>query len=66
MDKGFFGGLFDFDHDGRLDSFERAADLGAFVNMMDTKDNELVDDDESMFSHDLDADLDLDYYNGNE
>ena len=33
MDKGFFGGMFDFNGDGKLDSFERAADFAAFVNL---------------------------------
>ena len=27
FDKGFFGGLFDFDGDGKLDSLEKAATL---------------------------------------
>ena len=41
FDKGFFGGLFDFDGDGKLDTFERAADLGLFVKMMeDDEENE--------------------------
>lgn len=26
-DKGLFSGLFDFNNDGKLDTFERAADL---------------------------------------
>ena len=26
FDKGFFGGLFDFNGDGKLDGFERAAE----------------------------------------
>lgn len=32
--KGFFGGLFDFNGDGKLDGFERAADHLAFMNMV--------------------------------
>lgn len=39
LDKGFFGGLFDFDDDGELNDFERAADLGAFVQMMEESGN---------------------------
>ena len=27
MDKGFFGGLFDVNHDGKLDAFERTMDF---------------------------------------
>ena len=34
FDKGFFGGLFDFNGDGKLDGFERAADHMAFMNMV--------------------------------
>lgn len=34
FDKGFFGGLFDFNGDGKLDGFERAADHLAFMNMV--------------------------------
>ena len=34
MGKGFFGDLFDFNRDGKLDSFERAADFCAFEEMM--------------------------------
>ena len=50
FDKGFFGGLFDFDGDGKLDTFEKAADFGLFVKMMEDEDNEsddgLDDDDD--------------------
>lgn len=34
FDKGFFGGLFDFNGDGNLDSFEKAADFSAFMHMV--------------------------------
>lgn len=54
MDKGFFGGLFDFNHDGKLDSFERAVDFMAFDEMMkesedvcDGENEDLVDEIES-------------------
>ena len=30
MDKGFFGGLFNFNHDGKLDPMERTMDFMAF------------------------------------
>lgn len=36
-DKGFFGNLFDFNGDGKLDGFEKAADFAAFANLMDTE-----------------------------
>lgn len=41
-DKGFFGGIFDFNNDGKLDGLERAADFGMFMNMVDSaKEDEL-------------------------
>ena len=33
--NGFFGNLFDFNHDGKLDSFERTADFVAFASLME-------------------------------
>lgn len=36
FDKGFFGGMFDFNNDGKLDSIERSADFGMFMNMIDS------------------------------
>ena len=42
MGKGIFGDLFDFNHDGELDTFERAMEFEAFGEMM--KDD--VDQDE--------------------
>ena len=33
---GLFGDLFDFNNDGQLDSFEKAAEFGAFMHMMDS------------------------------
>lgn len=54
MDKGFFGGLFDFNNDGKLDSFERTMDFMAFDKMVngseclsDDEDEDLVDEIES-------------------
>jgi len=41
-DKGFFGGIFDFNNDGKFDGLERAADFGMFMNMVDSaKEDEL-------------------------
>ena len=52
MDKGFFGGLFDFNNDGELDPMERAMDFMAFDEMMkdsdgSSEDEDLVDEIES-------------------
>jgi len=46
FDNGFFGGLFDFDGDGKLNAFEKAADLGAFVQMMEEAEEESEDEDD--------------------
>ena len=34
--KGFFGNLFDMNHDGKLDTFEKAADFAAFASTLDS------------------------------
>lgn len=40
---GIFGDLFDFNNDGKLDSFEKAAEFSAFMQMMDSvKNDELL------------------------
>ena len=40
---GLFGDLFDFNNDGTLDSFEQAAEFGAFMQMIDSdKSDELT------------------------
>ena len=40
---GIFGDLFDFNNDGKLDSFEKAAEFSAFMQMMDSvKKDELL------------------------
>jgi len=43
MSKGFFGNLFDLDHDGELNAMERTLDFLAFDEL--TRDTELVDED---------------------
>lgn len=46
MDKGFFGDLFDVNHDGELDGFERTLDYMAFEDLtsIDTEEEDLDDD----------------------
>ena len=39
FDKGFFGNLFDFNRDGKLDSLERAADFAAFASLVSENDD---------------------------
>lgn len=71
---GLFGNLFDFNGDGKLDAFEKAAEFGAFMNMVDSyqKDEltslgldidelDLMDDDECREAIE-DAGLDPDDY----
>ena len=36
----FFGSLFDFNGDGKLDAFEKAAEFGAFMLMIESEKNE--------------------------
>ena len=37
MGKGIFGGLFDFNRDGKMSSFEKAAELGFLHHIMETE-----------------------------
>lgn len=46
FDKVFFGELFDFNGDGKFDAFEQAADMAAFVHLMDEEDDDLETEDE--------------------
>ena len=47
--KGLFGGLFDFNHDGNMSAFERAAEF-SFLHEMLNEDNDLRPGD--MINHD--------------
>ena len=55
--NGFFGNMFDFNHDGKLEGFERAADFAMFTSLMEEEKTELemlgLDPDELEF---MDAD----------
>lgn len=35
--NGFFGNMFDFNYDGKLDGFERTADFAMFTSLMTKK-----------------------------
>ena len=37
---GLFGDLFDFNNDGKLDAFEKAVEFGAFMQMIDSAEND--------------------------
>lgn len=41
---GLFGDLFDFNGDGRLDSLESAFEFNAFMNLIDSEEEENEDD----------------------
>ena len=46
MDKGFFGDLFDWNHDGELDAMERTLDYMAFEELTSNTTSEEDDDDD--------------------
>lgn len=59
--KGLFGGLFDWNLDGKLDSFEQATDLAAFMFLMDDiKKSDSEDSDDDNLDDDLFEDSDED------
>lgn len=60
MDKGFFGGLFDFNNDGKLDSFERTMDFMAFDKMVNASEGLSDDEDEDIVEEIESAGLDYD------
>jgi hypothetical protein len=63
-DKGFFNGLFDFNNDGKLDAFERAADFAAFQELVsDNEETDTSDFEQDTFTDESDEILasDLDY-----
>ena len=43
---GFFGDLFDFNHDGKMDDLEKAAEFSFFMNMIEEENEEDEDGDE--------------------
>lgn len=47
MEKGFFGDLFDLDHNGKLDIFEQSLDIMLFQELVsESEDDENVEDKE--------------------
>ena len=50
-----FGDIFDFNGDGELDSMEKAAEFGAFMQMMEEEESDCSDDfdDESYDEYDF-------------
>ena len=54
---GLFGDLFDFNHDGKLDSFEQAAEFAMFMSILDEEEKKKAMEDEE-----LDSDEDDDWF----
>lgn len=58
---GLFGNLFDLNHDGKMDSFEKAAEFATFMSIMDEEEKErkrnqrLLDDFDSSDDEDDDS-----------
>ena len=40
--SGFFGDMFDFNHDGELDDFERVADFAMFTSLMEDEEKKRI------------------------
>lgn len=51
FNNGFFGGLFDFNGDGKLDGFEQAADFAAFMNLIESENADQEDRRDSNNDH---------------
>ena len=44
---GILGNLFDFNGDGKLDTFEKAAEFGAFMQMIESEEQDEEDEEET-------------------
>ncbi len=44
MGKGLFGGMFDFNHDGKMNAFERAAEFQFFNDVVMADEDSTTDD----------------------
>lgn len=44
MGKGLFGGMFDFNHDGKMNAFERAAEFQFFNDIVVADEDSTTDD----------------------
>ena len=60
MSKGLFGGLFDFDHDGKMNALERAAEFQFFNDVVMA-----AEDEDALAAAGLDRD-DLGWINADE
>lgn len=46
FDKGIFGGLFDFNGDGKMDTFEKAAEFSMLMHILEEESSDTEDSDE--------------------
>ena len=60
MFEGFFGGLFDWNHDGELDAFERTMDFMAF-EALTAEDNDIEMEEDELMSDLESVGLDYDF-----
>ncbi len=51
---GLLDGLFDFNHDGKLDSFEKAAEFATFMSILDEEEEQERDESDYDFDEDDD------------
>ena len=51
---GLFGDLFDFNHDGKLDGFEQAAEFAMFMSILDEEEKKKAMEDEELDSNEDD------------
>ena len=51
---GMFDGLFDFNHDGKLDAFEKAAEFATIMSILDDEDRNDDMEDEDFYDDDDD------------
>ena len=60
---GIFRNLFDFNHDGKLDGFEQAAEFATFMSMLDEEEKrrkkELYDDEDYGMAFEDDDEMDF-------
>lgn len=54
--NGIFGDLFDFNHDGKLDTFEQAAEFSFFSELMDEEEKREALEAEGLDQDDYDLD----------
>ena len=43
---GIFGDMFDFNNDGKLDTFEKAAEFGMLMNLIESEEEDEDDDED--------------------